>query len=199
MGTVYAGVAREAFNNRRSSAGGESEVDNRKRNSAGEARETLTTGTTVAYGSNEALNKMRNNIAGANEAVKKRSSNAGEARETLTTGATVYPVAMRLLAKRATILQGPMELLTTGAAGLEWPGGGGVNYKSNNARVAVRLNETSIKILKARHKQMLLSWILVRPLMLSPTNASCTNLTTMEFGEQLLIGFKIFWPIEPKK
>ena len=37
------------------------------------------------------------------------------------------------------------------------------------------------KILKARHKQMLLSWILVRPLMLSPTNASCTNLTTMEF------------------
>ena len=55
------------------------------------------------------------------------------------------------------------------------------------------------KILKARHKQMLLSWILVRPLMLSPTNASCTNLTTMEFGEQLLIGFKIFWPIEPRK
>ena len=48
------------------------------------------------------------------------------------------------------------------------------------------------KILKARHKQMLLSWILVRPLMLSPTNASCTNLTTMEFEDQLLIGFKIF-------
>ena len=48
------------------------------------------------------------------------------------------------------------------------------------------------KILKARHKQMLLFWILVRPLMLSPTNASCTNLTTMEFGEQLLIGCKIF-------
>ena len=44
------------------------------------------------------------------------------------------------------------------------------------------------KILKARHKQMLLSRILVRPL-----NASCTNLTTMEFGEQLLIGFKIFF------
>ena len=43
------------------------------------------------------------------------------------------------------------------------------------------------KILKARHKQM--SWILVRALTLSPTNASCTNLTTMEFEEQLLIGF----------
>ena len=55
------------------------------------------------------------------------------------------------------------------------------------------------KIFKARHKQMLLSWILVRRLTLSPTNASCTNLTTMEFGEQLLIRFKIFWPIEPKK
>ena len=32
------------------------------------------------------------------------------------------------------------------------------------------------KILKARHKQMLLSWILVRPFTLSPTNAFCTNL-----------------------
>ena len=53
--------------------------------------------------------------------------------------------------------------------------------------------------LKARHKQMLLSWILVRPLTLSLTNASCTNLTTMEFGEQLLIGFKIFWPIKTQK
>ena len=39
---------------------------------------------------------------------------------------------------------------------------------------------------------MLLSWILVRPLTLLPTNASCTNLTTTEFGEQLLIGFKTF-------
>ena len=41
------------------------------------------------------------------------------------------------------------------------------------------------KILIARHEQMLLSWILVRPLMFSPTNASYTNLTTTEFGEQL--------------
>ena len=55
------------------------------------------------------------------------------------------------------------------------------------------------KILKVRHKQMLLSWILVKPLTLSPTNASCTNLTTMEFGEQLPIEFEIFWPIELKK
>ena len=31
-----------------------------------------------------------------------------------------------------------------------------------------------------------------KPLMLSSTNASCTNLTTMEFGEQFLIEFKIF-------
>ena len=38
-----------------------------------------------------------------------------------------------------------------------------------------------------------------RPLTLSPINASYTNSTTMEFGEQLLIGFKISWPIEPKK
>ena len=48
-----------------------------------------------------------------------------------------------------------------------------------------------IQILKARHKHMLLSCILVRPLTLSPTNASCTNLTTMEFGEQHVIGFKM--------
>ena len=33
----------------------------------------------------------------------------------------------------------------------------------------------------------------------APTNASYTNSTTTEFGEQLLIGFKISWPIEPKK
>ena len=46
------------------------------------------------------------------------------------------------------------------------------------------------KILKARHKQMLLSRILVRPLTLSPTNASYTSLTTKEFGEQLLVGLK---------
>ena len=62
-----------------------------------------------------------------------------------------------------------------------------------NAKASFRLQLMNLfTILKARHKQILLSWILVRPLTLSPTNASCTNLTTMEFGEQLLIGFKIF-------
>ena len=39
--------------------------------------------------------------------------------------------------------------------------------------------------------QMLLYWILVRPLTLSLQNSSYTNSTTTEFGEQLLIGFKI--------
>ena len=35
----------------------------------------------------------------------------------------------------------------------------------------------------------MLSWILVRPMTLSPTNVSYINLTSTEFGEQLLIGF----------
>ena len=44
---------------------------------------------------------------------------------------------------------------------------------------------------KEKTDVVVLDFSTLRPLMLSPTNASCTNLTTMEFGEQLLIGFKI--------
>ena len=66
-------------------------------------------------------------------------------------------------------------------------------FRSKHSCESQRLITTDEFIQNFESKtQMLLSWIFVRPLMLSPTNASCTNLTTMEFGEQLLIGFKIF-------
>ena len=63
------------------------------------------------------------------------------------------------------------------------------NQKSHAKAIFLLQLMNLYKILKARHKQMLLS--LVRPLTLSPTNAFYTNSTTTEFGEDLLIGFKI--------